>query len=49
MSRSLKKVYYVHKSLFKKSLLRRDKSKINLKMTKMFVDKKAKIFSSSIL
>ena len=49
MCRSLKKVNYVHKSLFKKSLLRRDKSKIHSRMTKMFIDKKAKVFPSSIL
>jgi hypothetical protein len=49
MCRSLKKVIYVHKSLFKKSIIRRDKKKIHLKMTKMFVDKKAKVFPSSIL
>jgi len=49
MCRSLKKANFVHKSLFKKSLLRREKSKIHSKMARFFVDKKAKVFPSSIL
>jgi len=49
MCRSLKKANFVHKSLFKKSILRREKSKVHSKMQKFFVDKKAKIFPSSIL
>jgi len=49
MCRSLKKANFVHKSLFKKSILRREKSKIHSKMLKFFVDKKAKVFPSSIL
>jgi len=49
MCRSLKKVNFVHKSLFKKSILKREKSRIHSKMLKFFVDKKAKIFPSSIL
>jgi len=48
MCRSSKKCNFVHKSLFKKSLLRREKSKIHAKMSKFFVDKKAKIMPSSI-
>jgi len=49
MCRSQKKANYVHKSLFKKSMLRREKSKIHSKMSKLFVDKKAKVIPSSIL
>jgi len=48
MCRSLKKCNFVHKSLFKKSMLRREKSKIHSKMSKFFVDKKAKIMPSSV-
>src|SRR6185436_3275721 len=49
MCRSLKKAIFVHKSLFKKSMMKREKSKIHSRMTKFFVDKKAKILPSSIL
>jgi len=49
MCRSLKKCNFVHKSLFKKSMQKREKSKIHSRMVKFFVDKKAKIFPSSIL
>jgi len=49
MCRSQKKANYVHKSLFKKSMLRREKSRIHSKMSKLFVDKKAKVIPSSIL
>jgi len=48
MCRSLKKSNFVHKSLFKKSMQKRERSKIHSKMFKFFIDKKAKIFPSSI-
>jgi len=49
MCRSLKKANFVHKSLFKKSILKREKSKIHSRMAKFFVDKKAKVLPSLIL